>query len=601
MAENKELLNTQKIEIYNSKASSLIAIEIGTINTRASLFDMVEGRYRFLASGTSPSSIQTPASNIYEGVLSAIKNLSSISGRPLTTPSDELIIPGKANGDGADHLIASSSVGRPLKTIVVGLLDTVSLHSAVKLAQTHYTDLVDTISFNEEGQTENKIDKIINARPELVIISGGTDGGASKSVLEMINTLRMAIYLIPESVRPFILFVGNIDLAQKVVNLFGPLTNIQVSSNIRPSLEVENISVAQLKLNEIIQEFQDGRLLGMKEISSNSTGSILPASQSLGRVIQFFSKIIRNPKKRAVLGIDLGASSTTVAAAFNGDLELRVITKMGIGKGLENILNNSQLKDITRWLMYDTPKSAVVDYIQNKISHPGSLPATPEDLDIEHALAREIIQQSLNLAKVNFPKHHKSVKKGTITHFDPILISGSTITNAPQLAQSLMIVLDSIQPIGIQQIILDKNSLAVALGAAIPVNPILVSQLLLDPVAFLNLGFVISLDCRAKKDTPVLKIRLDYENGPSKIMTINQGGIQKIPLPLGQRAKIYLDPLQRTNLGLGPGKRLPPQTVVGGPLGLIVDARGRPLQFPRTAVSRRVMLKTWFDSIDRIE
>ena len=599
MTENLEDIYPNISEISDVKPSSLVSIEVGTINTRASLFDMVEGRYRFLAAGTAPTTINPPFSDISEGVRLAIANLTAISGRSITNINDDLIIPSDPDGYGVDHLAASYSVGNPLKTIVIGLLDKVSLESAVHLAHTVYTDIIDTISISEHGQSNKQINTIVHSRPDLVILAGGTNGGASKTVLKMVNALRMAIYLIPEGFRPTILFVGNEELAEKVQNLFSPITEIHTAPNIRPSLSKEQLDVAQSKLSELFQTFHNKRTLGFQDLNDYSGGFMVPASKSFGRVIRFFSKIVRTPDQRGVLGIDLGSDSTTVAAAFNGDLRLRVVSKLGIGTGLESILKSSQLKDITRWLSKEIPPSEVLDYIQNKIIRPGTLPVTDEDLEIEQALAREIIQQALKKANMNFPKNIRRVEKGTLPNFDPILVSGSTLGLAPSAAQSLLMILDALQPMGIQQIILDKNSLAIALGAAIPINPTLVSQLLLDPIAFLNLGFVVSPAGKAKLGSPVLKVRIDYESGHSNIVTVDQGEIQKIPLALGQRARIYLDPLQRTNLGSGPGKRLPPHAVVGGPFGLIIDARGRPIKLPNNSKKRRALLRKWAESLEK--
>ena len=46
---------------------SLLAIDVGEINTRAVLFDMVEGRYRFLAIGTARTTAHAPHNHIGEG------------------------------------------------------------------------------------------------------------------------------------------------------------------------------------------------------------------------------------------------------------------------------------------------------------------------------------------------------------------------------------------------------------------------------------------------------------------------------------------------------------------------------------------------------
>jgi hypothetical protein len=153
-------------------------------------------------------------------------------------------------------------------------------------------------------------------------------------------------------------------------------------------------------------------------------------------------------------------------------------------------------------------------------------------------------------------------------------------------------ILDALQPVGIQRIILDKNNLAPGLGAAAAVTPALVTQLLLDPTAFVNLGFVISPISRARYGTAVLRVRIQYETGHENVINVEQGNIHTIPLPIGQRARLFLDPLHRANIGFGPGRSSSLQ-VVGGPFGIVVDARGRPLQLPQSAEKRRSLLIKW--------
>ena len=58
-------------------ADSMLAIDVGAVNTRALLFDVVEGRYRFLAMGTAPSTAGAPFRHISEGIHLAIQQLQS--------------------------------------------------------------------------------------------------------------------------------------------------------------------------------------------------------------------------------------------------------------------------------------------------------------------------------------------------------------------------------------------------------------------------------------------------------------------------------------------------------------------------------------------
>ena len=55
--------------------NSILAVDVGAANTRAVMFDVVEGEYRFVASGTAPSTAEAPFKDVSEGVRNAIVEL----------------------------------------------------------------------------------------------------------------------------------------------------------------------------------------------------------------------------------------------------------------------------------------------------------------------------------------------------------------------------------------------------------------------------------------------------------------------------------------------------------------------------------------------
>lgn len=580
------------------RITSMLAVDIGSIHTRTLLFDAVEGRYRFLATGVAPTTANPPMSDASEGVQLALDMLEQIAGRMMKTQDEQLIIPSTPDGSGADHLVPTYSAGKPLKTVVVGLLEKVSVTSALNIARASYTDIIEVISTSHERRIETQIDHILQKRPDLVLIAGGTDNGASHSVFKMVSTLGIALELIPPNHRPYVLYMGNPQLVDQITSYMEPLAPLHIAPNVRPSLSFEQLGPAQTTFNEIYRSIHSRQTVGLDELNTLSGGHMVPTAHAFGRVIRFFSKIVPDPTSRGVLGIDIGASSSVVAAGFNGDLRLRVISKLGIGSGLTSILENSRVDDITRWLPSELSPHYVVDYVYNKVLYPQTLPATDEDLALEQALAREILQQALRSAEQRFPRNVNRIEPGMLPVFDPIVVSGSVIANAPSAAQSLLMILDALQPTGIQQIILDKHNISAALGAAIPLNPTLVAQLLLDPISFLNLGFVISPISKAKPGTPILRARIEYETGHKNEIDITQGTIQKIPLAQGQRATLFLDPLQRCNIGNGPGRQIPPKRVVGSLFGLVIDARGRPLTLPKGSEQKRKAMQQWLFSLE---
>jgi uncharacterized protein (TIGR01319 family) len=572
-------------------ADSLMVIDVGSVTTRALLFDVVDSRYRFLAAGVAPSTAAAPYHDISEGVRQAIDHLQNLTGRTLVGSDERLIKPATGFGSGVDTFAATISAGALLKILVVGLLEDVSVESARHLAITIYGSLVETISLNDRRRSEARIDVILRLRPDLIVVAGGTDGGASQSVLKLFEPIRMACSMLPAGQRPEVLFVGNQALKERVQALMDGGSNIHFASNVRPTLEVEQLDAAQVQLAEIYTHIRAQRLPGVKELSEWGNRNLLPTASAFGRLIRFLSKAYASNK--GVLGLDIGASATTLAAALNGELALRVYPELGLASGLSGLLERVRLADVTRWLPVDIADEVVRDYLFNRALSPASLPVTPEELAIEQGLTRQLMQMAVRQTAGVFPSGETQPNGGLLPWFEPIIATGSVLTRAPSLAHTLLMLLDGLQPTGTTTLVLDQNHLSSALGAAAAINPLLVAQVL-DSNSYLYLGTVISPVGHARPGTPVLQLKITYENNHEASLDVNQGALEILPLPAGQTAHVHLQPLHRYDVGMGGPGRGGRLNIHGGVFGVIIDARGRPLQLPDDAGRRRELLKKWF-------
>ena len=198
------------------QGDSLLAVNIGAANTRAVLFDVVEGEYRLLASASAPSTVEAPFQDVSAGVCNAINDLQTVTGRTLLNADRRLITPTQLDGSGVDAFVSTLSAGPALKIAVVGLLDDVSLESALRLAEMTYSRVVDLVGLNNHRKADQQIDTLLRLQPDIVIITGGMDGGASRSVHKMLEPVGLASYLLPQEKRPAVLFAGNQKLDYEV-------------------------------------------------------------------------------------------------------------------------------------------------------------------------------------------------------------------------------------------------------------------------------------------------------------------------------------------------------------------------------------------------
>ena len=93
-----------------------------------------------------------------------------------------------------------------------------------------------------------------------------------------------------------------------------------------------------------------------------------------------------------------------------------------------------------------------------------------------------------------------------------ILGGGGVISDGTSLGQSLLLLLDAIQPVGIMPVLLDQNNLLPLLGVAASRSHYLPVQVI-ESGAFIGLGTVVSVIASANYGDQVLRARLAYADG----------------------------------------------------------------------------------------
>jgi hypothetical protein len=434
------------------------------------------------------------------------------------------------------------------------------------------------------------MDSIVRSRPDLVILAGGTDGGASRSIQKMLEAVGLACYLMPLEKRPMVLYAGNQKLAGEVKELLGGHAGrVEISYNIRPALESEDLEPGRHELALLMAKLRQRQIKGVEELNLWTAGNLLPTAYAQGRIIRFLSKLYEST--RGLLSVNVGASATTVAAGFAGELALGVYPQYGLGENLAGLLQHTEIDDIMRWMQLDISANMLREYLFQKSLYPSAIPATREEQVLAQAVARQALYLAVRTAQKDFPAQARLNRNGVMPPLDLILGGGGVISEGTSLGQSLLLLLDAIQPVGIMPILLDQNNLLPLLGVAASRSHYLPVQVI-ESGAFIGLGTVVSVIASANYGDQVLRARLSYTDGTEARAEVKFGSLEILPLPNGEVARLSLQPLQRADAGLGPGKS-GAVTVTGGALGVVIDARGRPLQIPGDPVRRRELMKRW--------
>jgi uncharacterized protein (TIGR01319 family) len=571
-----------------SSIGSILLADCGTVMTKVVLLDRVRGRYRFVARGEAPTTAEYPWSDVTDGIRHASEQITEVTGRTFYDMAGDLL---SSEQGGAGVLAATVSASPPLEVVIGGLVRDLSVASAERAAAGTYSQVKAIIASDGRGglTEEERVHTINKASPDVICIAGGLENGAERPVLELVETTALACSLIEERARPRLLYVGNSQLRQRVVDIVKGQVELRVAENVRPTLTEENLFNAQTELDEFYRQNKMAQLPGMDALEMWSPTPLTPTARAFSRMVQYLWHL-GDPTK-GVLGVDVGAANTTIAAAFAGHPFLTVCGDLGIAFGGQQLLQEQGAEALTRWIPEPMTEDEVLGTLLNKELHPASIPQEPRELWLEQALAREAICRTLEIARPGWKPGSAQPYPHLMPLCDTIIISGGVLASAPRPGQAALVILDALQPIGISTLVLDKYGLASALGSVAAVKPLAAVETL-DSGGFVNLATVVSPVGRARPGDTILRVKLTYDDGSAFSVEVQYGNIEVLPVLPGQQADLELRPARRFDAGLGPGKGSK-RRISGGLAGLIIDARGRPLRLANEPEERQVQTRQW--------
>ncbi|MFW5772385.1 MAG: glutamate mutase L, partial [Phototrophicaceae bacterium] len=186
--------------------SSLLAVDFGSVRTRAVLVDAVDGVYRLVARADSRTTDGFPVNDLMVAFERVTRQLSQTTNRRFTADSGLLIMPEQSDRSGVDHFVLTASIGRPLRAVLVGLVPEVSVASALRAAAGTYIEVAGVLSLDDGMDDEARLNLIQTRSPDVILIAGGTEAGAQQAVLRQAETVQMAVALMPEPRRPLIVY-----------------------------------------------------------------------------------------------------------------------------------------------------------------------------------------------------------------------------------------------------------------------------------------------------------------------------------------------------------------------------------------------------------
>ncbi len=573
---------------------SILALDCGSTATQALLIDRVDGEYRLVARTEAPSTVEPPWNDAADSARHAVTQLSEVIGWPLLNERRQIICPQHQKG-GVDAVVITSSASNPVRLVLAGVMRDVSLSSARHALSTTYATIDGVVSLDrrEDGSsavTENlqgQIDLIQKVRPDAIVLVGGIDGGASRPVLQVAEAVAIASFTMPQADRPAIIYAGNAELRSQVADIVGAEAELHAVDNVRPSLQLENPGPLQAELEDLYRKRKMERLPGFGTLASWSPVPVLPTAKAFAYTIQYLAQ----QDGINVLGVDVGGATATAAAVLDEKLDMTIRSDLGLSYNLARLLDYAPIESIQRWLPFEIDPGEIRDLFHNKAIRYRTLPQTRRELLLEQAAAREILRLTLRDVLPRWSKETSPIYPGLLPRFHLIVGAGGVLASAPRDRQAALVLLDALQPVGVTGMVLDKVRLAAPLAAAAMVNPQAAAQVI-ERDALSNLGTVVAPVGTAREGETALTFKIEYEDGRSLEVEVPYGSLEVIPLPTGQTASLELRPTRRFDVGLG-FNQAGTTRVEGGSIGIIIDARGRPLPMAEDPEDQRERMQRW--------
>jgi hypothetical protein len=575
-----------------------------------------------MARGETPTTLGSPQGDITAGIIQAINVIEMITGRHFVK-NGQIITPEGETGDGVDVFIATISAGAPLRMAVLGAVSPALEGLVAQSISGLYAEMQSLAApsylataaaavpasvganvgrpSSPNGWTpdriarewERQLECLRETQPQAAVIVGMADGPAGPNPLQeacqlLTNFAKLRQEMAgakggADAKRMAVLYAGAPQYVEAVRRMLGNTAEVTRVDPLTSPSQVGQVSVACGALHErnVLRQ-----LPGYEKLAKWCSTSPVATATSLSSLVRFLAQHY----SMNVTAVDVGGSTTTLMlAGEQGEFIPTVNTGVGVGTGLGAILKQVGVQRIMRWLPFSISEDEIRQFVLNHTMHPQAIPANARELQIIYAFAREAMVITAEISARN---------GGGWSTTDLILGTGGVLAHAPKFGQVAMLLLDALQPKGITSLILDRTTLIPLLGAVASVSPITAVQVNENDAVSHRLGTCVIPFGNLPPGQSAVRVGLEYSNGRQVTVEVMTGSIEVIPLALNEQALLTLFPAPMVDVGLGPGERArAAEEIDGGLIGLIIDARGRPLQLPTNEMERQARLAQWSQAL----
>ena len=197
-----------------------------------------------------------------------------------------------------DEMLGCSSAAGGLKIVAIGFSETLTTKASKIASLNCGARVIRTFSYEMD---DGDLDELQKANPDIIVLSGGTDGGNERNIIHNANVLSKLQKDIP------VVICGNKYASEKVEKILtDKKIRTAITENIMPNTNVVNYK----PLRKLIGEIFISNIVYAKGINklSQGLGIFIPTPVSVQYAVSTFAKF----DKSYSMSIDIGGATTDV-------------------------------------------------------------------------------------------------------------------------------------------------------------------------------------------------------------------------------------------------------------------------------------------------
>lgn len=215
---------------------------------------------------------------------------------------------------------ACSSAAGGLRMVAIGLVPELTAKAARQAALGAGAKVIKTYSYE---LTEEDLEEIDQIKPDICLLTGGTDGGNKENIIFNAKMLARATAEFP------IIIAGNRNCASQCKEILKD-KQTHVCENVMPRLDIPNVEPVQAEIRRIFLE-QIVKAKGLTRAQELIQGILMPTPSAMMEAMELLAKGTKNEEGIGdFIGVDLGGATTDIYSMSHG----LPTTGMTVQKGL---------------------------------------------------------------------------------------------------------------------------------------------------------------------------------------------------------------------------------------------------------------------------